>query len=366
MPDFTSALYLGFTHPSASLSPWRALTLGRPAALEEPTGGRVLARELTQLIGGEAGILYPSTLHLFRDMFQVAAPKGTIILFDAASYPIARWGAEGAAVNGIPIQTFPHRDVVALERRVRQARRAGLRPLIVADGLCPSCGRPAPLPALARLAADAGGSVVIDDTQALGVLGRQPSPTAPLGIGGGGTLPWHGLSSRNTVVAGSLAKAFGAPLAILSGTAETLTRIACEGETRIHTSPPSAANIAAGRNSIALNRAQGDHLRARLVRLAEQLRKELRTLGLHPRSELPIPMQVVAMPSLRAAKAALASLDENGIRALVNRSCREDLPTLTLLITARHAPADISTAVAALARAMGVPRARRQGLEAAA
>ena len=157
MPDFTSALYLGFTHPSASLPPWRALTLGRPAALEEPAGGRALARELAQLIGGEAGILYPSTLHLFRDVFQVAAPKGTIILFDAASYPIARWGAESAALNGVPIETYPHHDAAALERRVRKARRAGQRPLIVADGLCPSCGRPAPLPALARLAADAGG-----------------------------------------------------------------------------------------------------------------------------------------------------------------------------------------------------------------
>ena len=121
MPDFTSALYLGFTHPSASLPSWGALTLGRPAALEEPTGGRTLTRELTQLIGGEAGILYPSTLHLFRDVFQVAAPKGTVILFDAASYAIARWAAEGAAVKGIPIETFPHRDVIALERRVRHA-----------------------------------------------------------------------------------------------------------------------------------------------------------------------------------------------------------------------------------------------------
>jgi 8-amino-7-oxononanoate synthase len=367
MPDFTSALYLGFTHPSASLPPWRALTLGRPAALEEHAGGRVLARELAQLIGGEAGILYPSTLHLFRDVFQVAAPKGTIILFDSASYPIARWGAEGAALNGVPTETFPHHDAVALERRVRKARRAGQRPLIVADGLCPSCGRPAPLPALASLAADTGGSVVIDDTQALGVLGREPSPTAPLGIGGGGTLAWHGLASRNTVVGASLAKAFGAPLAILSGTAETLTRITRDGETRIHTSPPSAANIAAGRNAVAANRAQGDHLRARLVRLVGQLRQEMRKLGLQPRSELPIPMQTVAMPSLRAAKAALASLDENGIRALVTRSCREDLPSLTLLITARHASADISRAAAALARTMGVDaRARRQGLEAAA
>ena len=366
MPDFTSALYLGFTHPSASLSSWGALTLGRPAALEEPTGGRTLTRELTQLIGGEAGILYPSTLHLFRDVFQVTAPKGTVILFDAASYAIARWAAEGAAVKGIPIETFPHRDVVALERRVRQARRAGQRPLIVADGLCPSCGRPAPLPALARLAADAGGRLVIDDTQALGVLGREPSVTAPLGTGGGGTLAWHGLSSQNTVVGASLAKAFGAPLAILSAASGTLKRIAREGETRIHTSPPSAANIAAGRNAVALNWTHGDHRRARLVRLVGQLRTELRKLDLQSRSELPIPMQVIAMPSLRAAKAALASLDENGVRALVTRSCLGDLPSLTLLITARHAPADIARTTAALARAMGVnSHARRQRLEAA-
>src|SRR5215510_4828868 len=230
MPDFTSALYLGFTHPSASLPPWRAMTLGRPAALEEQAGGRVLARELAQLIGGEAGILYPSTLHLFRDVFQVAAAKGTIILFDSASYPIARWGAEGAAIKGIPVETFPHRDVAALERRVRQARRAGQRPLIVADGLCPSCGRPAPLPALARLAADAGGRLVIDDTQAVGVLGREPSPTAPLGIGGGGTLAWYGLRSQTTIVGASLAKAFGAPFAVVSGASTILTQIAREGQ----------------------------------------------------------------------------------------------------------------------------------------
>ena len=165
----------------------------------------------------------------------------------------------------------------------------------------------------------------------------------------------------------SLAKAFGAPLAIAERRAETLERIARDGETRIHTSPPSAADIAAGRNAVAAQPGARRSPRARLVRLVEQLRKELRKLGLQPRSELPIPMQTIAMPSLRAAKAALASLDENGIRALVTRSCREELPSLTLLITARHASADISRAVAALARTMGVDaRTRRQGLEAAA
>ncbi|MBR0916248.1 aminotransferase class I/II-fold pyridoxal phosphate-dependent enzyme [Bradyrhizobium japonicum] len=366
MPDFTSALYLGFAHPSASLPPWEALTLGRPAALAESAGGRALAQELTRLIGGEAGLLYPSTLHLFRDLFQVAAPKGTLILFDGASYPIARWGADGAAVNGIPIETFPHRDLIALERRVRQARRAGQRPLIVVDGLCPSCGRPAQLPALARLAADAGGRLVIDDTQAIGVLGREPSPIAPLGIGGGGTLAWYGLRSQATIVGASLAKAFGAPFAIVSGASTIMKQLAREGQTRIHTSAASAADVAAGQNAVTINRAQGEGRRARVVRLVEQLRKELEKLGLQSRSELPIPVQAIAMPSLRVAKAVLASLDESCIYGLVTRSCLGGLPSLTLLITARHTTANISRAAAGLACAMdAASRAYHQRVEAA-
>jgi 8-amino-7-oxononanoate synthase len=366
MLDFTSALYLGLAHPSNSLSPWRALTLGRPAVLGEHAGGRLLAGKLARLVGSEAGLLYPSTLHLFRDVFQVIAPRGTIILFDSASYPIARWGAEVAALNGIPVEAFPHHDAAALERQVRRARRAGQRPLIVADGLCPSCGRPAPLPAFAGLAADSGGQLVIDDTQAIGVVGHEPSPTAPLGTGGGGTPAWYGLSARNTLIGASLAKAFGVPLAVLSGASETLEKIAREGETRIHTSPPSAAHIAAGRDAIALNRAQGDQLRARIVRLVAQLRTELGQLGVPLRSKLPIPVQAIAMPSLRAAGPALAVLDKHNMRALLTRSCVRNLPSLNLLITARHTPADISQAITVLARTMDAgPYAHRGRLEAA-
>src|SRR5262245_30816171 len=137
MLNFTSALYLGFGHPSASLAPWRALTLGRPAALEGPPGAGALERGLATLMTAAAALLYPSTLHLFRDLFQIAAPKGSIVLFDASSYPIARWGAERVQLDGIPVETYPHHDAEALERRLRKARRAGQRPIVVTDGLCP-------------------------------------------------------------------------------------------------------------------------------------------------------------------------------------------------------------------------------------
>lgn len=366
MLDFTSALYLGMGHASASLGSWRALTLGRPAALEEPPGAQNLAHELAELMGADAGLLYPSTLHLFRDAFQIAAPSSALLLFDAAAYPIARWGAERNELAGTPVETFPHHDVEVLERRARKARRTGQRPVIVTDGLCASCGRVAPLPALARIAADAGGQLVLDDTQAVGVLGETPTPETPLGTAGGGSLRWFGLHSSNIICGASLAKAFGSPLAVLAGSSGFVKRAMGDGETRIHTSPPSVADILAAKHALLISAARGDALRARIVQLVERLWAGARRLGLQLRSLLPVPMQTIAMPSVQAARTAMAALDASGIRALITRSCRHKEPGLTVLITARHSPADIDRLVAALAAwVSGRAPAGHKALEAA-
>ena len=53
--------------------------------------------------------------------------------------------------------------------------RAGRQPIVVTDGYCPSCGRPAPVRAYADLVRGTGGYLVLDDTQALGVLGAAPT-----------------------------------------------------------------------------------------------------------------------------------------------------------------------------------------------
>jgi 8-amino-7-oxononanoate synthase len=364
MLDFTSALYLGFTHASASLAPWRALTLGRPAALEEPPGALHLAGDLAQLMGCKAGLLFPSTLHLFRDLFTTLADKGSVILVDAAAYAIARWGMEFARLQGVSVESYPHHDATALERRVRRATRAGLRPIVVTDGVCPSCGRAAPLPALARIAGDAGGRLVIDDTQALGVLGDRPTPKTPLGCGGGGSLLWYGLSAPHVLTGASLAKGFGVPIAVLGGAEKLIEQIERQGETRIHCSPPSAASIAAGLHAAIVNRSQGDGLRARLLRRIEQLRDGLRRAGLGLLSVLPLPMQSIELPSLRAGRVALAILERLGIRTLLTRSCRAGAPTLTALVTARHAAADIDRLVAGLVAAVrATSNGSRLGLE---
>lgn len=364
MLDFTSALYLGMTHPSGRLAPWRTLTLGRPAALEEPPGARSLAAELARLTGVGAGVLFPSTLHLFRDLFAAVAGRGSTLLLDAGAYPIARWATEQVRLQGCLLETYPHHDAAACARLARRAHRAGLRPIVVTDGLCPGCGRLAPLPELARAVSDHGGRLVVDDTQALGIVGAPAGAAAPLGLGGGGTLTWHGLSGPHVLAGASLAKGFGAPLAVLLGDGETVRSIARDGESRQHCSPPSAAVIAAARQALAINRTMGDSLRARLLSRVEQFRRGLARIGGRALSFLPLPVQSIAIASVEAARDALALLQGHAVHALVTKGCRGGV-SLTFIMTARHAATDIDRLIDILGTArLGALRAPRMALEA--
>jgi 8-amino-7-oxononanoate synthase len=354
MLDFTSALYLGLRHPSASLAPWDALTLGRPAALVEPPDADAVAGELGRLQGSEAATLVPSTLHLFWDLFRVLDRKQVAILCDAGLYPIARWGAERAAGLGTPVRTFPHHDIAALARLVSRMARAKLRPIVVSDGYCPNCGRPAPIGAYAELARRADGYLVLDDTQALGILGESPCGTNPYGTGGGGSLRWHGTFGPHIIVGSSLAKGFGAPLAALSGSRALIDRFREHSETRVHCSPPSVAAIHAAQRALRLNRHHGETLRRRLLGLVVRLRQRLVAAGLTPVGGLPFPVQSFRADHFSPIARLFQWLRRGGVRALLSRGCTAIAESLTFLVTARHERADIDYAAEMVASAAHV------------
>jgi 8-amino-7-oxononanoate synthase len=352
MLDFTSALYLGLQHPSASLPPWDALTLGRPAALADPPDAEAVAAEIAALQGCEAATLLPSTLHLFWDLFGVLDDGEVGVLCDAGLYPIARWGAERASSRGMPLATFAHHDTGALAQAIDRLARARRRPIVVTDGYCPNCGAPAPLRAYAELARRAGGWLVIDDTQALGILGESPVGSNPYGSGGGGSLRWHGVSGPHIVVGSSLAKGFGAPLAALSGSRALIERFREHSEARIHCSPPSVATIRAAQQALRLNRRHGETLRRRLLDLVLRLRQRLSAAGLKPVGGLPFPVQSFRADCSSPLARLFRRLRHGGVQALLTQGCRAAAARLTFLVTVRHGPSDIDVVarVAAAAR----------------
>ena len=110
-------------------------------------------------------------------------------------------------------------------RAARGGDAPGRAPVVACDGLCPRCGRLRAACRLPRQSLPASGSVVIDDTQAVGLLGEDPTATPPYGSGGGGTPRHLGVSDPALFAVASFAKAFGAPVAALLGVGDAVRHL---------------------------------------------------------------------------------------------------------------------------------------------
>jgi 8-amino-7-oxononanoate synthase len=353
MLDFTSSLYLGLRHASWQLRPWDQLTTGAPAVLAPPPGAHGVAETLSALQGCESATLVPSTLHLFWDLFgTLLSRRGVAIYMDAGTYPVARWGIERAAARAIPVRSFPHHDSDTLRWQLQHAAQRRLRPLIVADGFCPGCGKPAPIAAYLESARTFGGQLILDDTQALGILGQAPGPGLPYGRGGGGSLRWSNVGGSDVLVGSSLAKGFGVPVAALAGSTALLEQFMATSETWVHSSPPSIAVIHAAEHALAVNRARGEALRQRLVQSIRRFRHRLTAAGFAAVGGL-FPVQtLIPIPKLDTSLLHERLL-QLGVRTVLRRSHNDHGPCLSFLITARHTPQDIDGAVEMLVKATG-------------
>lgn len=358
MIDFTSALYLGMRHPSCHLLSWSQLTVGGPAALVEPPGARHLAQAIAALQGCERATFAPSTLHLFWDLFGLLSRDAVSIYMEEGLYPIARWGIERAAARGVTVHSFRHHDAAALHNLLKQTRRPRVKPLIVTDGFSPNSGRPAPLAMYLASALSFEGYLIMDDTQALGIFGHSPDDGAPYGHGGGGMLRRAGLADPSVLVISSLAKGFGVPIAVLSGSSAIVEYFEDQSDTRVHCSPPSIAHLLAVRQALALNDRQGEALRSRLAQVVDYFRHRLAAAGFSLGSGL-FPVQTLA----KTARLDLPQLHERllqlGIRTVLHQNHGPQRARISFIITARHALSHIDDAVTALIQAAGLQQMGR-------
>ena len=321
--DFTSAHFLGL-RPSGTSA---ALTSGRPAAVEDREAGRPLARSLAGRLGAEDGVLARTSLHGLIDVLATRSP-GAMVLMDEAIYPIGLWavGAVTARTSGVEVTTFRHHDARDALRRASRGRV-----VVVTDGLCGSCLRPAPLGELAEVARRHDGELVVDDTLAAGVLGARDRTAPVLGSGGGGIAAWLGTRPGHVTVA-SLAKGLSAPLAVVAGPASRIERVRRDGPTRVHAGPPTAADVTALRG--ALGDDTLDARRSRLARLVALARRTLDDLDLHP---IGVPFPVLATEGGRHDPLEIhRALAASGIRSLATTGRCTGRPTLTLCLRADH------------------------------
>ncbi len=347
MLDFTSSLYLGLAHEHAGLRPWSRMTTGTPAALRTLPGSGAVAADLARLSQSEAAVLTPSTLHAFHDLSLLWPARTHALYLDSGAYEIAKWGAAMAASRGMRVRQFRHHDPASLCRALQKDRACGRVPLVVTDGYCPGCGAAAPLAAYAGSTETFGGWLVVDDTQAFGVLGRAPSARSPFGTGGGGTAPWLDFRHPRLVIAASLAKGFGVPLAVVAGARRLIERFERSSETRTHCSPVAAPALHAAENAIAFNHHAGDRARASLSQLVSRLRRKLQTTPLEPAGGLFPSLSIAGTQGLTAEDLHLC-LQRMEIQTVLQRQRVSGEPRLGVLITALHGNRDIDRLAEAL------------------
>jgi len=280
MIDFTSSLYLAMTHGSAELNSWQQLTMGVPAVLSEPYLAKVIAQQIAEMQGLESGIVAPSTLHLYWDLFGYLRELPIAIFIDEHIYPVSRYGIERLQKGSVPVRTFTHFNAASLEEMIKKTIAKGLVPYVLTDGFCPFCGVAAPIEKYLTIIKPFKGRIIVDDTQAFGILGTLKNNTTPYGSGGGGSLKWKGINDNSIITIVSLAKAFGVPMSVLSGELRFINAFKDKSETRVNSSPTSNAHLVAASHAIRLNRLQGDQRRSKLWHNVQCIKRQLRKRGI--------------------------------------------------------------------------------------
>ncbi len=158
---------------------------------------RDLEDALTAFLGSEGTIVYPSCFDANGGLFETLMTDEDAIVSDALNH--------ASIIDGIRLSKarrlrFANGDMDELQDRVREAKSAGARRILIAtDGVFSMDGYIAALPTICDIADRNGALVMVDDSHGVGVLGAH----------GRGTPEHHGVTDRIDILTGTLGKALG-------------------------------------------------------------------------------------------------------------------------------------------------------------
>src|SRR5712692_3482265 len=202
--NLSSNNYLGLTtHPRLKRRALEAIEkfgVGS-GAVRTIAGTMTLHMELEEMIAKfkhvEASVVFQSGFTANAGTVQAILGRDDVIISDELNHASI---IDGCRLSRADIKIFPHKDVEACGKTLRQLDGHKGHKLLITDGVFSMEGDIAPLPQLVELAERYGCIMMIDDAHASGVLGRN----------GRGTVDHFGLHGRVDIQVGTLSKAIGA------------------------------------------------------------------------------------------------------------------------------------------------------------
>ena len=293
-----------------------------------------LEEELAAFTGFERALLFATGYMANLGLLGALAGRGDLVAEDRLNHASL---IDAARLSGARARRYAHADPAAAARRLGEA---AARKFIVTDGVFSMDGDAAPLAELARVAAESGAGLLVDDAHGLGVAGAD----------GRGSLAAAGLPvTAVTAMVGTLGKAFGTFGAFVAGSEEVVETLVQRARSYIYTTAPPPAVAAATRAALRLAREE-PWRRTHVLSLARRFRAGARGLGLRLTPSAS-PIQPLLAGEAQAALAAADALFEAGIWVTPIRPPTVPAGSARLRITfsAAHREADVDRLLDALA-----------------
>ncbi|WP_152220904.1 aminotransferase class I/II-fold pyridoxal phosphate-dependent enzyme [Pseudomonas sp. SCB32] len=330
---FSNYNYLGLSHdPRVRQAVHEAVDrYGCHAGAARMVGGEIelhaqLEAELADFTGFEDALVSVGGYSTNVAVIGYLLDRRDLILHDEYMH---NSGLMGAVMSGARRIAFPHNDMDALERLLREHRSQHRRTLIVVEGAYSMDGDLVDLPRVVELKQRHGAWLMVDEAHSCGTVGAT----------GRGVCEYFGVSTSDIdLMMGTLSKSFASCGGFLVGRRELidLLRHFCPG-LLLYSTGISPANAAAALAALRLMREEPERV-AKLQNNARRFRELAIANGLDCRTAVPGVPIVPLMIDNDGALKLMSRLFENGViaHAVMHPVVPRDAARLRCFISAEH------------------------------
>jgi 8-amino-7-oxononanoate synthase len=296
-----------------------------------------LEEELAGFTGREKALVFSTGYMANMGVIGALADQKSLVVADKLNHASL---IDGCRLSTAQVRRYPHGDSARAAEQISMAMPGADTRLLVTDGVFSMDGDLAPLPELARAAADAKAWLVVDDAHGLGVVG----PT------GRGCCEHFGLGARDVpVLIGTFGKAFGTFGAFVAGDTDLIDFLVQKARTYIFTTALPPAVAAATRAALRVSERESWR-RERALALAQRFRVGLDLPESVPGTTI---VPVIVGDEARALSIS-AALEKRGFLVAAIRPPTVPAGTSRLRVTlsAAHEESQVDSLVAALAEAL--------------
>jgi glycine C-acetyltransferase len=233
------------------------------------TGHKQLERQLAQFLNMGDAILYSSCFDANGGLFEVLLDANDAIISDALNHASI---IDGMRLCKARRYRYGNNDMAGLEAQLQQADRDGARfKLVATDGVFSMDGIMADLKSICGLAEKYQAMVMVDDSHAVGFIGRN----------GRGTPEYCGVEGRVHILTGTLGKALGgASGGYVAAHASVVELLRQRSRPYLFSNSLAPSIVAASLQVLTLlQSAEGTALRQRVHANGQQFRAAMAALG---------------------------------------------------------------------------------------